>query len=115
MWRVFPASASFRDRTIALTIAIAVTRTNGIAVLVIVGPDAEAQDRVDHHRGDEREDRDANRDHEPEDEVDAACLARGVLRQPCGNERNGGGDTASDHSDSQERDDGAPAHPLRSL
>ena len=105
------ACASLRERTIALTIAIAVTRTNGIAVHVISrpvcpwigGPSSkssscgpEVEDRVDHHRGDDREDHDADRDHEPEDEVDATGLARGVLRQPGRHERDGSGDTARD-------------------
>src|ERR1700749_3558553 len=38
MRSVFSAWASFRERTMALTIAIAVTSTNGIAVHVISSP-----------------------------------------------------------------------------
>ena len=49
---------------------------------------------VDDHRGDEGEDRDADRGHEPEDEVDPVALLRGDGRQPGDQQRDRGGRAA---------------------
>ena len=119
---------SFLASTTALTIEIAVTRTAGTAVQTISrpvlpwigGPSASSPgcarnltDRVEDHGGDEREDRDADRGHEPEDEVDpAGLLARGV-RHPRDQERDERGARAADGSDRDELDDRSPTHRRR--
>jgi hypothetical protein len=84
-------------------------------VLEVVVLDAEAEDGVDHHRGDEREDRDADHDHEPDDEVDATGLAGGASGSQVGTSATAVATPPAISAEPQERDDGAPAHPFRSL
>src|SRR5439155_17072632 len=80
------------------------------AVRVVVGAHAELDERVDDHRRDEREDRDADRGHKPEDEVDPAGLPACRIRKPGNEERSRRGCRAEHDSDRDELDDRSSAH-----
>ena len=118
-------SCSFFASTTALTIEIAVTSAAGTAVQTISrpvlpcigGPSSSSSGRarklkiaVDDHRRDEREDRDADRGHEPEDEVDPVGLLARRVGQPRDQQRHRRGARAEQDSQDDQLDDRSPAH-----
>jgi hypothetical protein len=83
---------------------------DGRAVGVVVRLGAKLPDRVDADRGDEREDREANRRHEPEDEVVVVRLLGGLVGEPGDEVRDRGREEPHDDSDGDYPDYRSPAH-----